>query len=77
MSVGDSFTLFPLSKFFVRKLGTPDPETNIGPILPIASGRIENDASIEPVELREITLGTVFLILKVPQIPKGRNYENI
>jgi hypothetical protein len=40
MSVGDSFTLVPLSNFFVRKtLGGP----NIGPIFPIASGRIETD----------------------------------
>jgi hypothetical protein len=41
MSVGDSFTLVPLSNFFVRKtLGGP----NIGSIFPIASGRIETDA---------------------------------
>jgi hypothetical protein len=44
MSVGDSFTLFPLSKYFVGKSTTPGPETNIGPILPIASGSIEGDA---------------------------------
>jgi hypothetical protein len=43
MSVGDSFTLFPLSKYYVRKSTAPGPETNLGPILPIASGRIEND----------------------------------
>jgi hypothetical protein len=43
MSVGDSFTLLPLGKYFVRKTTTPGPETNIGPILPIASGRIEID----------------------------------
>jgi hypothetical protein len=43
MSVGDSFTLVPLSKYYVKKSTTPGPETNIGPILPIASGRIEVD----------------------------------
>jgi hypothetical protein len=32
MSVGDSFTLVPLSNFFVRKSTLPGPETNIGPI---------------------------------------------
>jgi hypothetical protein len=43
MSVGDSFTLVPLSNFFVRKSTLPGPETNLGSIHPIASGRIEND----------------------------------
>jgi hypothetical protein len=43
MSVGDSFTLVPLSNFFVTKSTLPGPETNIGPILPIAPGRIEGD----------------------------------
>jgi hypothetical protein len=43
MSTGDWFTLVPLSNFFVRKSTLPGPETNIGPILPIASGRIEID----------------------------------
>jgi hypothetical protein len=42
MSVGDSFTLVPLSNFFVKKTGTL-PGTNIGSIFPIASGRIETD----------------------------------
>jgi hypothetical protein len=44
MSVGEWFGLLPLSKYYVRKSGTPGPETNIGPILFIASGRIENDS---------------------------------
>jgi hypothetical protein len=44
MSVAESFSLLPLAKYFVRKSVTPGPETNIGPILPIASGRIEFDA---------------------------------
>jgi hypothetical protein len=43
MSVGEWFGLVPLSNFFVRKSTTPGPETNIWPILPIASGRIEVD----------------------------------
>jgi hypothetical protein len=46
MSVGDSFTLVPLSDFFVRKKvslpGNPDP--NFGLIQPIASGFIQTDA---------------------------------
>jgi hypothetical protein len=43
MSVGDSFTLFPLSNYFVRKtLGGP----NIGSIFPIDSGRIETDGIV-------------------------------
>jgi hypothetical protein len=42
MSVGDSFTLVPLSNFFVKRTGTL-PGTNIGSIFPIASGRIEQD----------------------------------
>jgi hypothetical protein len=42
MSVGDSFTLVPLSNFFVKKTETL-PGTNIGSIFPIASGRIETD----------------------------------
>jgi hypothetical protein len=44
MSTGDWFTLVPLSNFFVRKTTIPGPNTNIGSIFPIASGRIENDA---------------------------------
>jgi hypothetical protein len=44
MSVGESFTLVPLSNFFVKKAAIPGPETNLGSIHPIASGRIENDA---------------------------------
>jgi hypothetical protein len=44
MSVGDSFTLLPLNKYFVKKTTEPGPQTNIGSIFPIASGRIENDA---------------------------------
>jgi hypothetical protein len=43
MSVGEWFDLVPLSKYYVRKSTTPGPETNLGPILPIASGRIETD----------------------------------
>ena len=43
MSVGEWFDLLPLSKYYVRKSTTPGPETNLGPILPIASGRIETD----------------------------------
>jgi hypothetical protein len=44
MSVGDNFTLLPLSKYFVKRTTEPGPQTNIGSIYPIASGRIENDA---------------------------------
>jgi hypothetical protein len=46
MSVADWFGITaPLSKYYVRKTTTlPGPETNLGPILPIALGRIENDA---------------------------------
>jgi hypothetical protein len=43
MSTAEWFGLVPLSKYYVRKSGVPGPETNIGPILPIASGRIEGD----------------------------------
>jgi hypothetical protein len=43
MSVGDSFTLVPLSNFFVKKSTLPGTETNLGSIHPIASGRIEVD----------------------------------
>jgi hypothetical protein len=42
MSVGDSFTLVPLSNFFVKKSTLPG--ANFGSLYPIASGRIENDA---------------------------------
>jgi hypothetical protein len=42
MSVGDHFTLVPLSNFFVKKSTLPG--ANFGSIFPIASGRIENDA---------------------------------
>jgi hypothetical protein len=45
MSVGEWFDLLPLSKYYVRKSITPGPETNLGPILPIASGRIETDGT--------------------------------
>jgi hypothetical protein len=45
MSVGDSFTLVPLSNFFVRRTGVL-PGTNIGSIFPIASGRIETDGTV-------------------------------
>jgi hypothetical protein len=46
MSVAEWFGITsPLSKYYVRKSTLPGPETNLGPILPIASGRIENDAS--------------------------------
>jgi hypothetical protein len=50
MSVGDSFTLVPLSNFFVRKsvpsgpAASPDP--NLGLINPILSGRIESDGIV-------------------------------
>jgi hypothetical protein len=50
MSVGDSFTLLPLSKYFVRKsdvvgpAASPDP--NLGLTQPIASGRIETDGTV-------------------------------
>jgi hypothetical protein len=44
MSIAEWFGLVPLSKYFVRKSTLPGPETNIGPILPIASERIEFDA---------------------------------
>jgi hypothetical protein len=43
MPVGDSFTLLPLSKYFVRRTTAAGGDTNLGPILPIASGRIEVD----------------------------------
>jgi hypothetical protein len=42
MSVGDNFTLVPLSNFFVKRSTLPG--ANFGSIFPIASGRIENDA---------------------------------
>jgi hypothetical protein len=45
MSVGDSFTLVPLSYFFVKRTATL-PGTNIGSIFPIASGRIETDGIV-------------------------------
>jgi hypothetical protein len=41
MSVGDNFTLVPLSNFFVKKSTLP--RANFGSIFPIASGRIETD----------------------------------
>jgi hypothetical protein len=44
MSVGDNFTLVPLSNFFVKRTTIPGPNTNLGSIFPIVSGRIENDA---------------------------------
>jgi hypothetical protein len=44
MSVGDSFTLLPLSKYFVKKTTITGFDPNLGSIYPIASGRIENDA---------------------------------
>jgi hypothetical protein len=43
MSVSDSFTLVPLSNFFVKRSTLPGPQTNLGSILPISSERIEND----------------------------------
>jgi hypothetical protein len=43
MSVGDSFTLLPLSKYFVKRSTVPGPETNLGLIQPIASGFIQVD----------------------------------
>jgi hypothetical protein len=46
MSVGDNFTLFPLSNFFVKKTTVPGPNTNLGSIHPIASGRIETDGTV-------------------------------
>jgi hypothetical protein len=45
MSVGESFTLLPLSKYFVVKTTTGAGFTsNIGTIQPIASGLIQTDA---------------------------------
>jgi hypothetical protein len=48
MSVGDSFTLVPLSNFFVRKSQAFDPAAhpNISTTQPIASGRIETDGTV-------------------------------
>jgi hypothetical protein len=44
MSVGDSFTLLPLSKYFVKKSDVqPGPQTNLGITQPIASGFIQVD----------------------------------
>jgi hypothetical protein len=49
MSVGESFSLLSLSRYFVTKSDqlTPSisPAPNLGLIQPIASGRIENDAA--------------------------------
>jgi hypothetical protein len=45
MSVGDNFTLVPLSNFFVKRTATL-PGTNIGSIFPIASGSIETDGIV-------------------------------
>jgi hypothetical protein len=45
MSVGDNFTLLPLSKYFVKKSDVqPGPQTNLGLTQPIASGFIQVDA---------------------------------
>jgi hypothetical protein len=44
MSVAESFSLFPLAKYFVRKSTLHDPNPNVGLTQPIVSGRIENDA---------------------------------
>jgi hypothetical protein len=46
MSVGDNFTLVPLSNFFVKKSQAfgPAADPNISSTFPIASGRIETDA---------------------------------
>jgi hypothetical protein len=48
MSVGDSFTLVPLSNFFVRKSQAFDPAAhpNLSSTFPIASGRIETDGIV-------------------------------
>jgi hypothetical protein len=48
MSVGDSFTLVPLSNFFVKKSQAFDPAAhpNISTTQPIASGRIETDGTV-------------------------------
>jgi hypothetical protein len=44
MSVAEWFGITsPLSKYYVRKTEEPGPQTNIGSIYPIASGRIEVD----------------------------------
>jgi hypothetical protein len=45
MSVGDHFTLVPLSNFFVKKSQAFDPAAhpNLSSTFPIASGRIETD----------------------------------
>jgi hypothetical protein len=40
MSVGDNFTLVPLSNFFVKKSTFPGPDPNLGTIQPIASGNV-------------------------------------
>jgi hypothetical protein len=40
MSVGDSFTLVPLSNFFVKKSAFPGPDPNLGSIQPISSGNV-------------------------------------
>jgi hypothetical protein len=40
MSVGDSFTLVPLSNFFVKKSTSAGPDPNLGTIQPIASGNV-------------------------------------
>jgi hypothetical protein len=52
MSVGDNFTLVPLSNIFVRRSELPDllpppppPPPPLIPIPPLISGRIENDGS--------------------------------
>jgi hypothetical protein len=43
MSVVESFSLFPLSKYFVVKTTGAGFNSNVGVTQPIASGRIEND----------------------------------
>jgi hypothetical protein len=43
MSVAESFSLLPLSKYFVTKAAGPGPNPNVGETQPIASGLIQND----------------------------------
>jgi hypothetical protein len=48
MSVGDNFTLVPLSNFFVKRSQAFDPAAhpNISTTQPIVSGRIETDGTV-------------------------------
>jgi hypothetical protein len=44
MSIAESFSLFPLSKYFVVKATGAGFNTDVGETQPIASGLIQNDA---------------------------------